>query len=141
MEHVIGSQDDEHASLLAVDQYFRWLHWSPALPQEEETRLIEVIERGKHEQRRVSPDAQVLAAAKEARDRLVESFQGLVIHIAYQMIYRFQHLELLDVIQEGNLGLLRAIEENDPKKGYPLRSLAGACIRYAISDAWRVQEG
>lgn len=140
MTNVIGSQDDEHASLMAVDQYFRWVRWSPALTQEEEARLVEVVERGKRERMQSFPDARVLAEAREARDRLVESFQGLVIHIAKQMQHRFEHLELLDLIQEGNIGLLRAIEENDVSKGYPLRALAGACIRYTISDAWREQE-
>lgn len=134
-------EDDRDVSLLAVDQYFRWVRWSPVLSREEEDALVLVVERGKQERMKASPDQQVQALAASARDRLVQSFQGLVIHIATQMAHRFSHLEVMDVIQEGNLGLLRAIDENEVSRGYPLRSLAGACIRYAILDAWREQEG
>ena len=43
-------------------------------------------------------------------------------------------MQLLDLIQEGNLGLLAAIEHNDVSKGYPLRALVTAYVRGAILD-------
>jgi len=141
MTKVIGSYDDRDVSLLAQDQYFRQVHWSAPLTREEETMLLERVQRGKEERTRPCPDARVLEIAQAARDRLVEGFQWLVIAIARRVVHRFDHLELLDVIQEGNIGLLKAIEENDPQAGYPLRSLASVCIRWAIGDAWHNLEG
>jgi len=50
-------------------------------------------------------------------------------------------MQLLDLIQEGNLGLLAAIEHNDVSKGYPLRALVTAYVRGAILDALRERDG
>ena len=48
---------------------------------------------------------------------------------------------MLDLVQEGNLGLLRAIEHNDVSKGYPLRALVTAYVCGAILDALRERDG
>src|SRR5437764_11280006 len=141
MTRILGSYDDRDVSLLAQDQYFRWVHWTPELGREEEDQLVACVEQGKLERAKARPDAQVLAAAAAALDRLVAGFQGLVICIAKQMRHRFHGMDLMDLIQEGNVGLLRAIEENEVSKGFPLMALAGKYIRFAISDAWREQNG
>jgi len=57
------------------------------------------------------------------------------------MKHRFHGMDVMDLIQEGSCGLLRAIEENDVSKGLPLKALACKFIRYAICDAWREQNG
>jgi RNA polymerase primary sigma factor len=132
---------DRSVSLLAQDQYMREVRWVPELLREEEDELVQVVERGKLEQVKAHPDAQVEALAAAARDRLVEGFQGLVICIAHDMKHRFHGMDVMDLIQEGNCGLLRAIEENDVSKGLPLKALACSYIRYAISDAWREHNG
>ncbi len=128
-------QNDQHVSLLALDQYMRLVKWTPELTLEEEEQLLERVERGKQEQVKSCPDGQVLAEAKQACDRLVAGFQPLVIHIANGYKYRARSMDLMDLIQEGNLGLLQAIDGNDTSKGYSLAGLAGRCIRDAILQA------
>src|SRR6266487_3471132 len=128
-------QDDQHISLLALDQYMRWVKWTPELTLEEEGQLLERVDRGKQEQLKLCPDRQVLEAAKQAYDRLVAGFQPLVIHIASTYRYRVRSMDVMDLIQEGNLGLLQAIDVNDTNKGYSLAGLAGRCIRDAILQA------
>src|SRR5437764_4507200 len=98
-------QDNQDVSLLAIDQYMRFVKWTRELTLEEEGQLLERVERGKQEQVQPSPDRQVLAEAKQAYDRLVVGFQPLVIHIANHYTYRARSMELMDLIQEGNEGL------------------------------------
>jgi RNA polymerase primary sigma factor len=141
MTGVIGDYDDRDVSLLAQDQYFRFVRWTPELPREEEDQLVQIVERGKQERVKSRRDVQVIEAAALAVDCLVQGYQGLVIHIARQLKDRFHSMELMDLIQEGNIGLLRAIEENDASKGLPLKALACHYIRYAICDAWRERYG
>ncbi len=43
---------------------------------------------------------------------------------------------LLDIIREGNVGLIRAVEQYDPSRGFKLSNYATWCIRQAISDAF-----
>jgi len=125
--HAHDLDGERDVSLLAIDQYFREVHWTPALSQEEEAELFRCIHGGVN--------------ALQARERLVEGFQGLVIRIARRFVPQFRHLDLLDVIQEGNIGLLRAIDDHDPESGYPLRALASVYIQHAIVDAWHAREG
>ncbi len=132
MTRVIGSDEECEVSLLAEDQYFRHVHWTPALTQEEEQGLFERIVRGKAEQRKACPDRVVLEEARRARDRLVEGYQRLVVFIARKYAHRFRSLELLDLVQEGNLGLLDAITYHDPRKGYRFSTIAGRYIRQAL---------
>src|SRR5690348_14274706 len=105
---------------MALDQYMRQVRWLEPLTAEEEARLIACIERGKHEKRQPHPNAWRLSLAQAARERLVEGYQPWVIHLAKGFLSRARGMELLDLIQEGNIALLQAIEHNDVSKGYPL---------------------
>src|SRR6266536_5093519 len=128
-------QDDQDVSLLALDQYMRLVKWTPELTLEEEGQLLERVEWGKQEQLKPYPDRRVLEAAKQAYDRQVAGFHTLVIHIASTYRYRVRNMDVMDLIQEGNVGLLQAIDVNDTRKGYSLAGLAGRCIRDAILQA------
>jgi RNA polymerase primary sigma factor len=72
---------------------------------------------------------------QEEETRLIEGYLPWVIHLAKGFVSRARSMQLLDLIQEGNLGLIHAIEHNDISKGYPLRALVTAYVRCAILDA------
>lgn len=87
----------------------------PLLTREEETELaVRLVEKGDG------------AAAR----RLVESNLRLVVKIAYE--YRRAHQNLLDMVQEGNIGLMQAVSKYDPYRGVKLSSYAAWWIRAYI---------
>ncbi len=102
-----------------VQMYLKEIGQIPALTAHDEKELAKRIEAG---------DA-------EARKRLTQSNLKLVVSIARRYIGRSAHLGLLDLIQEGNLGLFRAVEKFDWRKGYKFSTYATWWIRQAITRA------
>ena len=102
-----------------VQMYLKEIGQIPALTAHDEKELAKKIEAG---------DA-------EAKKRLTQSNLKLVVSIARKYIGRSSHLTLLDLIQEGNLGLFRAVEKFDWRKGYKFSTYATWWIRQAITRA------
>jgi len=101
----------------SVRMYLREIGRIPLLKTEDEVRLAKRIEKGD------------LVAKKQ----LAEANLRLVVSIAKKYIGR--GLSLLDLIQEGNTGLMRAVEKFDYKKGYKFSTYATWWIRQAITRA------
>jgi RNA polymerase primary sigma factor len=100
-----------------VRQYLREIGKVSLLTAEDEVELAKAFEKGN----------------KKAKDKLTESNLRLVVSIAKKYIGR--GLSLLDLIQEGNQGLIRAVEKYDWRKGYKFSTYATWWIRQAITRA------
>lgn len=107
---------DRVISLSAKDQYFRELDWREPISNEECEKLLQRVVRGNVERRQPCPNQWVLSLARNARERLVAVYQPLVVAMARRRLFRFQSMDLMDVIQEGNLGLLDALDRYDDVK-------------------------
>lgn len=101
----------------SVRLYLREIGKIPLLTAEEELALTK----------------RVVAGDKDAKDKMAEANMRLVVSIAKRYVGR--GLDLLDLIQEGNTGLLRAVEKFDPDKGFKFSTYATWWIRQAITRA------
>ncbi len=102
----------------SVQMYLREIGKATLLTAEEEIELAKRIEQGD----------------QEARKRLAEANLRLVVSIAKKYTGR-KNLSLLDLIQEGNLGLFRAVEKFDYRKGFKFSTYGTWWIRQAITRA------
>ena len=107
----------DDASDDSVRLYLREIGKIPLLNAEEELALAH----------------RVVAGEKKAKDKMAEANMRLVVSIAKR--YSGRGLDFLDLIQEGNTGLLRAVEKFDPDKGFKFSTYATWWIRQAITRA------
>ncbi len=128
-------QDTQDLSLLAYDQYMRFIHWTPRLTTHDMGVLLQRIRAGKAEQSKQVQDRQVVDDAKQARDQLVTGLQRVVLHMARRCLSRSSGMELLDLVQEGNIGLLKAIELHQADRDNEFLGFASIYIRYALWQA------
>jgi RNA polymerase primary sigma factor len=96
------------------------------LTRDEEIELAKTISRA-HE----SADGEVIRLGKEARDRLIVANLRLVVSIAKK--YTFSNVPLMDLIQEGAMGLMKAVDRYQVEKGFKFSTYATWWIRQSIS--------
>lgn len=128
-EDLEEEEGDDSEDLLSTDQYFddasddsvrlylREIGKIPLLNAEEELALAK----------------KVVSGDKKSKDKMAEANMRLVVSIAKR--YSGRGLDFLDLIQEGNTGLLRAVEKFDPEKGFKFSTYATWWIRQAITRA------
>ncbi len=102
-----------------VQMYLREIGKISLLTAQEEVKLAKQIEKGD----------------EEARQKLTQANLRLVVSIAKRYVGRSRNLTLLDLIQEGNIGLFKAVEKFDYHRGYKFSTYATWWIRQAITRA------
>ncbi len=119
-EALLAEQDTSYLDDISDDSvrlYLREIGKIPLLTAEEELALAN----------------KVVSGDKRAKDQMAEANMRLVVSIAKR--YSGRGLDFLDLIQEGNTGLLRAVEKFDPSKGFKFSTYATWWIRQAITRA------
>jgi len=127
----------------AVRLYLSEMARTALLTAQEEVALADAIKRGRAAQQELEngnhPSARraelqkVVAEGQRARDRLIKANTRLVVSVAKP--YRNLGLPFLDLIQEGNIGLIRAVEKFDGQMGVRFSTYATWWIRQAINRA------
>ncbi|WP_351123914.1 RNA polymerase sigma factor RpoS [Shewanella sp. T24-MNA-CIBAN-0130] len=110
-------QDDLQKNLDATQLYLGEIGFSPLLTAEEEVFF----------------SRKALKGCEKSRNRMIESNLRLVVKISRR--YNNRGLALLDLIEEGNLGLIRAVEKFDPERGFRFSTYATWWIRQTIERA------
>ncbi|NRA42426.1 MAG: RNA polymerase sigma factor RpoS [Pseudomonadales bacterium] len=109
--------DKSNRSPDATQMYLNEIGFSPLLTAEEEVKFSRMA----------------LAGDEAGRKRMIESNLRLVVKISRRYLNR--GLSLLDLIEEGNLGLIRAVEKFDPERGFRFSTYATWWIRQTIERA------
>jgi len=116
-EGTTKSKEEVSSSLDATQIYLSEIGFSPLLTAEEEVYFSRLSLKGD----------------EPSRKRMIESNLRLVVKIARR--YNNRGLPLLDLIEEGNLGLIRAVEKFDPERGFRFSTYATWWIRQTIERA------
>ncbi|MBI4992108.1 MAG: sigma-70 family RNA polymerase sigma factor [Candidatus Harrisonbacteria bacterium] len=103
----------------SVQQYLKEIGKTELLKQEQERELAKKIEKGD----------------EEARQQFIKANLRLVVSIAKRYVNRTPHLSILDLVQEGNIGLARAVTKFDYRRGFKFSTYATWWIRQAITRA------
>jgi RNA polymerase sigma factor (sigma-70 family) len=132
-----GSGDDVDT----LHAYLESIAKEPLLTKEEEIELAQAIEHYNEAEETLRADEQIsvarrreleqmMADGERARQRFIRANLRLVVSIAKR--YQNQGLPLMDLIQEGNLGLMHAVEKFDWRKGFKFSTYATWWIRQAL---------
>jgi RNA polymerase primary sigma factor len=127
----------------AVSLYFKQMSRVPLLTREEEVRLAKQIERGLEAEEQLSQNGhepnetarlhQQIEQGKQARQHLIKANTRLVVSVAKK--YRGRGVPFLDLIQAGNLGLIKAADKFDYRQGTKFSTYATWWIRQSVSRA------
>ena len=128
-----------------VRMYLQEIGRYPLLTPQQEVELAMQMEAGQRAEEKLASEGEAFElaertilersrrSAERSRKRLVEANLRLVVSIAKKYVGR--GLSLLDLIQEGNLGLIRAVEKFDYRKGFKFSTYATWWIRQAVTRA------
>ncbi len=119
LDDIDGKGDKNESQYDSIQMYLREIGQYPLISGDNERELAQRIEKGDD----------------EAKNLLAKANLRLVVSIAKKYVGRSSDLTLLDLIQEGNIGLFKAVEKFDWNKGYKFSTYATWWIRQAITRA------
>lgn len=129
---------------MTLSDYLNSIGKTPLLSGDEEIilgthvqRMMEILESGRD--CFTDDEKRIIKVGTKAKKRMVEANLRLVVTIAKKSKLQ-SHMKMEDLIQEGTIGLIRAVEKFDPKRGYKFSTYAYWWIRQAISRASQTQE-
>ena len=114
-EHAHNQENSQDRNVMQT--YMRAIHKTPLLTAEDEVRLARKVQAGN----------------QQAREQMIAANLRLVVKIAHE--YNHFGLPLLDLVSEGNIGLIKAVEHFDPSKGGKLSTYAAWWIKQSIKRA------
>jgi len=125
----------------AIGLYFSEMGHVPLLTREEEVELAQWLDRGREAQRQLARNGhdlqerarleRLIAQGKSARQHLIRANTRLVVSVAKK--YRGQGLPFLDLIQAGNLGLIKAVDKFDYRRGTKVGTYVTWWIRQSVT--------
>ncbi|MGA1562747.1 MAG: sigma-70 family RNA polymerase sigma factor [Gammaproteobacteria bacterium] len=128
----------------SIKDYLNSIARHPLLTAQQEIQLGRRVVRWRElrDKEQLTPDERrELRSGERARQRFIQSNLQLVVHVARKYDRRQNKtLELMDLIQEGNIGLARAVELFDPSRGYKFSTYAYWWIRQGITRALIMQD-
>lgn len=119
----VESGDSQHTFDECISFYLKNINKFPLLSKEEEVRLALCFESGDD------------TAKKIARERMITSNLRLVVYVAKRFWSKKRDFDFLDLISEGNIGLIEAVERYNPHLGYRFSSYAVYRIMFRINRA------
>ncbi len=152
-EHVAGEDGGEPAEIAidldlididdSISLYLKEIGRVPLLTADEEVSLAKRMERGREARQRLTLGVddpterdRLLAAVRDgqaAQEHLIKANSRLVVSVAKKYVGR--GVPFLDLIQEGNIGLIRAVKKFDYRRGYKFSTYATWWIRQAVTRA------
>jgi RNA polymerase primary sigma factor len=110
----------------SVSMYMKDIGLVRLLTRDEEIGLFKLISEARN-----SEDEKTIRSGIESRNRLIEANLRLVVSVAKK--YTYHHNPLMDLIQEGNLGLMKAVDRFEVERGFKFSTYATWWIRQSIS--------
>jgi RNA polymerase primary sigma factor len=128
----------------SISLYLKEIGRIPLLTAEQEVSLAKRMEAGRNSKRRLSNDrnlsyeereelSAIVRDGKSAQEHLIKANSRLVVSVAKKYVGR--GVPFLDLIQEGNIGLIRAVNKFDYRRGYKFSTYATWWIRQAVTRA------
>ncbi len=135
------SEERDHHSIAGVDidtlgLYLKETHRYPLLNREKEQKVARAMQSSERQLKKPTTRTEANAARKSfysSRQKMIESNLRLVVSIAKR--YQNMGLDLGDLVQEGNIGLMQAVEKFDPRRNLKFSTYATWWIRQAITRA------
>ena len=124
-----------------ISDYLRSIGRVPLLTPAEEIQLGHTVQKlmalleAKPDGPYTKEERLLIRRGQRAKDRMINANLRLVVSVAKKFVRVVQSLDMLDLIQEGNIGLVRAVEKFDPERGYKFSTYAFWWIRQGITRA------